>query len=237
MSEQQKAEQQHSDDISRAGRREWEGEHAVEIKATAPTWDTKLLIDGKSLSADVKRIEIDIDVEKMTPIAKLTRLYRDEDGRPVSEEATLKTYTQQLVMNALDITSEEMLVVDMILESARAAAMREQVAVQLFAIGATDDETGERVSATLDALFRDAKRYRALRRLIQEENDAIELHASARGVLSPYDEDGLDRVADELWQQQREQRQIEQNAQRQRPEPGSVNSWASDSVNDEIGGV
>jgi hypothetical protein len=133
---------QQSDAITTAGRRKWEGEHKIEIKATAPAWDSQITIDGKGLH-DVKRIEIDIDCEKMQPIAKLTRVLRGDIA------ASLKGQTDELVMNALDLTAAEILVVDAVLESARKAANSEQLAVQLFAI--------------------DAKRYRALTDAIGDE--------------------------------------------------------------------
>lgn len=198
MSEQEQR-TEYSDEISRAGRREWEGEHKVEIRASAPSWDSHLWIDGKELSRDVTRIEIDLDVAKLTPICKLTRYVRDEDGQVPSEEASLKRYTQQLVMNALDLTSDEMLVVDTILESARKAANSEQLAVQLFAIDATDEGDDHTVRITLDALLRDAKRYRGLRNLIAEKNGAIELHTLQTHKPEPYDENDLDQAADELY--------------------------------------
>jgi hypothetical protein len=153
---------QQSDAITTAGRRKWEGEHKIEIKATAPAWDSQITIDGKGLH-DVKRIEIDIDCEKMQPIAKLTRVLRGDIA------ASLKGQTDELVMNALDLTAAEILVVDAVLESARKAANSEQLAVQLFAIDATEEGSDETVRMTLDALLRDAKRYRALTDAIGDE--------------------------------------------------------------------
>jgi hypothetical protein len=146
---------QQSDAITTAGRRKWEGEHKIEIKATAPAWDSQITIDGKGLH-DVKRIEIDIDCEKMQPIAKLTRVLRGDIA------ASLKGQTD-------DLTAAEILVVDAVLESARKAANSEQLAVQLFAIDATEEGSDETVRMTLDALLRDAKRYRALTDAIGDE--------------------------------------------------------------------
>jgi hypothetical protein len=202
-----KAEHSNAVDLH-SGQRSWEGEHRVVLVSRDLPMNAELLIDGKSIQ-NAKRIEIDVDSAKSVVIVKIEQIEMHEqiDGSTALHERTI-----ELTANLLNITLEEARVVDVILNKARQEASSNAQAVQLFTITDTDEQ-GEQTTQILGDLLRDANRYRALRALIAEENDAIDLHTAQVRNHKPYDADGLDQVADELWTSQAEQRRIERQAQ------------------------
>jgi len=160
MSEQTHA---HSDAIDPAnGRKRWEGEHAITIRGRAPTWDSKIEIDGKPIERDTQRIEIDIDCEKAQAVVVLTRFAKDEAGHLLTADKTLVREKHELLANLLDLTADECLVVDKILDQARKEASSNSLATQLFAINESEED-GQVTTYILSQLITDAKRYRAMR--------------------------------------------------------------------------
>jgi len=185
------SEQTHSDEIdARTGRKSFEGEHNVSILSKGMPWDAKILVDGKPIDRNTQRVEIDLDCEKAQAIVQITRI----DGK------TIERTKQELLANLLDLTLDECLVVDKILEQARKEASSNSLATQLFAINESEED-GAVTTHILSALIQDAKRYRAFK-ADSIEHSYVDLDSS-----DWYDEAGpdvgFDKMIDAYVEQQR----------------------------------
>lgn len=193
----------HSDEINAGtGRKAWEGEHNVKILSKGMPWDAKIEIDGKPIDRNTQRIEIDLDCEKAQAIVQVTRITTD-----------VTRVKQELLANLLDLTLDECLVVDKILEQARKEASSNSLATQLFAINETDEE-GETTTHILSSLIMDAKRYRALQMLASEPDEyllAVTGDGSGTELTSPQTLDEYSDMRRERYAQQRRAEKAQQS--------------------------
>jgi hypothetical protein len=168
------------------GRRSYEGEHRVVIVSRDMPWNAELLVDGKAVR-NVKRIEIDIDCEKALQLVKLNSVIFDDEG-----ETQMKNLVTELTANALNVTIEEAVCVELILEKARQEAMSNARAVQLFSITESDDSDEPNMAERilLSDLLRDAKRYHALRLRVEHEQEGVEMYFENPQAVDVY-ADGL----------------------------------------------